>query len=288
MPAPIVAPPPAPSAEQQAEIDTHRKRYEALKAAGQKVTPKSLPALTSRDAAPIALEALILCEQIAGGWYWTTRLDRGDALRIINTEGMSCVAIQAWSRTDPSERLNYADTVKVQWTASLRKGRVLLSDMGRVLFSIIEDTSAAHDALAGGSNAADNARYGSGSYRNTRDNFILAAAKLGLGVRDVHQCVSFFAPVGVDAAGRFTWDGARRHAGDFVDLRAEMDLLVALSNCPHPLDPSPIYAPGLIDVIRYRTPMGSEDVCRSASAEAERAYENNGLFLSQAPTEFAR
>jgi uncharacterized protein len=154
--------------------------------------------------------------------------------------------------------------------------------MGRVLLGIIEDTSGAHDTLVGGSTAAD---FGGSPRRNTRDNFILAAGKLGLDVRDVHPCVSFFAPVSVDADGRFKWDAARRQAGDFVDLRAEMELLVALSNCPHPLDPAPVPGPGAVEIIRYRTKPGSGEICRAASAEAARAFENNALFLAQAATE---
>lgn len=274
-----------PSAAQQAEIAAHRKRYDELKAAGREQAPGVLSPPTPRDGAPIEPAAIIHREQVPGGWYWTTRLDPGDALRIINTDGTSCVSIQAWSRADTSERLNHADTVKVQWAASLRKGRVILSDMGRVLLGIVEDTSGAHDTLVGGSTAADVARYDGAPRRNTRDNFILAAGKLGLDVRDIHPCVSFFAPVRVDADGRFKWDTVRRQAGDFVDLRAEMELLVALSNCPHPLDPSPAYATGAVEIIRYRTKPGSGEVCRAAGAEAARAFENNAFFLARAATE---
>ncbi len=130
---------------------------------------------------------------------------------------------------------------------------MLLSDMGRVFFSVIEDTSFAHDALAGGSTAASNlAKYGSGSFRNTRDNFVLAAAKLGLSRRDIHPCVTFFAPVSVNADGAFTWDESKRKKGDFVDLRAEMNLFVALSNCPHPMDPCTEYAPQPVEAIKFR------------------------------------
>jgi urea carboxylase-associated protein 2 len=268
--------------EQQAEIAANKKRYEELKAAGQGQAPRALPGPTARDGAPIADRAILARETIPGGWYWTTRLVRGEALRIVNRSGQSCVSLLAWSSADPSERLNHADTIKVQWAASLRKGRVILSDMGRVLFSIIEDTSGVHDTLAGGSTGATNeARYGGVATRNTRDNFIIAAGKLGLDRRDVMPCISFFAPLSVDATGRFAWDASRRSAGDFVDLRAEMDLLVALSNCPHPLDPSAVYAPQPVEVVRYAPePAGAGDLCRTASAEAIRAFENNAFLFN--------
>jgi urea carboxylase-associated protein 2 len=269
--------------EQQAEVAANGKRYEELKAAGQGHAPRALPPPTPRDGAAIVASAIIHREIIPGGWYWTTRLNSGEALRLITTGGASSIGLLAWSAADTSERLNHADTIKVQWAASLRKGRVILSDMGRVLFSIVEDTTGgAHDAPAGGSTTATNeACYHTTTLRNTRDNFILAAGKLGLDRRDVHPCISFFAPVNVDAEGRFQWDPSRRQTGDFIDLRAEMDVLVALSNCPHPLDPSPTYAPGDAEIVRYRTGrVGDDDLCRTASAEAARAFANNAFSLN--------
>jgi uncharacterized protein len=273
--------------QQQAEVAANRKRYEELKAAGQGRTPRALPPPSSRDGAPILASAVGHREIIPGGWYWTTRLNQGEALRLVNSIGTSCVSLQAWNRADTSERLNHADTIKVQWAASLRKGRVILSDMGRVLFSIVEDSSGAHDTLVAGSTAATNAaKYGAGAFRNTRDNFILAAGKFGLDSRDVHPCISFFAPVSVDAEGRFQWAADRRNANDFIDLRAEMDMLVALSNCPHPLDPSATYAPGQVEVIRFHPGRPTDDdLCRTASAEAARAFENNAAVLNSSVAE---
>lgn len=268
--------------EQKAEVAANRKRYEELKAAGQGQAPRALPPPTRRGSALIAEADVMHQEVIPGGWYWTTRLNRGEALRIVNTNGTSCISLLAWNRADTSERLNHADTIKVQWAATLCKGRVILSDMGRVLLSIVEDTTGgAHDTLMGGSTAATNkARYHATTLRNTRDNFILAAGKLGLDRRDVHSCISFFAPVSVEEGGRFVWNDGRRSTGDFIDLRAEMDLLVALSNCPHPLDPSPAYVPGAVDVVRYRAnPPDADDLCRTASAEATRAFENTAFLL---------
>ncbi len=201
----------------------------------------------------------------------------------MNVSGKSCASVIAWNRHDPSERLNHADTVKVQWAAALRKGRVILSDMGRVVFSIVEDTSGAHDALTGVSNAETNkARYGEG-FRNSRDNFVLAAGKLGLDRADIASSVNFFAPVSVQDDGQFVWNESQRTVGDFVDLRAELDLLIAVSNCPHPLDPAKTYAAGDIVAIRYKAaPAVEDDPCRSAGAEAKRAFENNAFYLEGA------
>lgn len=266
-----------PTAEQQTQIDAHKKRYEQLKLEGQAQAPRALPGPTERDGAPIAATAVFLRETVPGGWYWTTRLRKGEAIRVVNVSGTSSVSFLAWNAEDPSERLSHADTIKVQWAASLRKGRVILSDMGRVLLSIVEDTCFRHDVLAGGSTAASNAKkYGNALTRNTRDNFALAAGKLGLDRRDIVPCISLFAPVNVDEAGRLKWSRSGCRAGDFVDLRAEMDLLFALSNCPHPLDPAPTNEPQAIEVIGYAAEaVAGDDLCRGASAEAMRAFENN-------------
>ncbi len=260
--------------EQKAEVAVNRANYEKLKAAGQGAAPRALPELTKKDGAAIPDSAIIARETVPGGWYFFGRLDRGESLRLFTADGSAAVSVVAWNAQDVSERINHADTVKVQWSAALRKGRVILSDMGKVVFSIVEDTCGAHDALVGGSTAATNAKKYAGDPRNTRDNFILATGKLGLSRADIPLPVTFFAPLVVDASGRFVWNEAKRAKRDFVDLRAEMDLLIALSNCPHPLDPAPEYAPGPLELTRFRIPVAADDFCRAGGAEAIRAFEN--------------
>ncbi len=257
-------------------IAADRARYEAHQAKGLEAAPSALPP-ASPVPAPAVDEARVLWrEEIAPGWYWTTRLARGEALRIAPVEATTTVALAVWSAADPTERLNLPDTVKVQWTTELGRGRVLFSDMGRVLLSIIEDSSGAHDALTGGSTPATNARYGDPRLRNTRENMVLAAAKLGLDRRDLPALLSLFAPVRVDAEGRFAWNPALLSGRDWVELRAEMDVLVALSTAPHPLDPSPDYAPRPMRAIRLAAaPIAADDPCRTASPEAVRGFENN-------------
>ncbi len=267
--------------EKRVAIETNRKRYEDLKSAGQGQAPRALPSLTVPGAVPISDATVLHRESIPGGWYWHTTMCRGEALRITNIEGTSAVSLIAWNAHDVSERINHADTVKVQWNASLRKGRIILSDMGRVLFTIIEDSCGAHDAIVGVSNAISNSSKYGADHRNTRENFTLAAGKLGLLGRDIASSITFFAPIGLDKSGRFIWDGSKRKPGDFIDLRAEMNLLIALSNCPHPLDPEPSYAPGSVEVIRFKPPSAGVDFCRAGSAEAIRAYENtDALYLA--------
>ncbi|MGO7418563.1 DUF1989 domain-containing protein, partial [Rhizobium ruizarguesonis] len=110
------------------EIAANRQRYEEHQKKGLEFAPKALPAPSPLPAPAIDADAIIHQETIPGGWYWSTTVKRGEALRIDQGEGGSTVALVAWNATDTSERLNLVDTVKVQWTTALGKGRVIFSD----------------------------------------------------------------------------------------------------------------------------------------------------------------
>lgn len=269
-----------PAIDTAATIEALRRRYEELKAAGDGAAPRALPPPTEADAAPLAETDIIHSETIPGGWYTTFTIAAGHGLRLVNTSATGGVSLFAWNARDTSERYNSADTVKIQWTAELRKGRVLFSDMGRILFSIVEDTTGAHDTIVGGSTPASNARkYGRADLRSTRGNMLLAAAKHGLGLRDLAPVITFFAPVAVGEDGALLWRGGVVKAGDFVDLRAELDLIVAVSNCPHPLAPDTAFEPGPVEAILHRLPApAADDLCRTATAEARRGFENNAAY----------
>ena len=215
-----------------------------------------------------------LTEEVPGGWYWHGRLAAGEVLRIANPHGTEGVALLLWNAADPSERLNPADTIKVQWTARIGKGRVLLSDMGRAMASVIDATDAPVDCLLGGSTPASNRRYGDGAPFNARDHFLKVAGKNGLGKRDVGPSISLFAPVVADADGGLAWDGSQAVTGR-IDLRAEMALVAAVANCPHPLSLSAAFAPKPISLTVWRGEApAATDLCRTATPEAGRAFDN--------------
>jgi urea carboxylase-associated protein 2 len=262
--------------------DFYRERYRALKHQAQERAAAREHAALRRNPDIIPAERIRIRETIPGGWYWSSAVARGETLRILNPSGRSSVALLLWNRDDTAERLNPADTIKIQWTARLAAGRVLFSDMGRVLASITDDRSGRHDALSGGSNQAGNRRkYGDAPCRNTRDNFLLGTAKLGLGPRDVGPCISLFAPIATDAGGKLVWEEGVVQSGCFVDLRAEMNLLTLLSTCPHPLDPAPSYDPQPVEAILWRAdPPDADDYCRTATEETIRGFENTDpLFV---------
>lgn len=247
-----------------------RRRYDALRQAAAARMGRPVAALAAGD---VPDDAVVQRETVPAGWYRTLRLHPGQTLRVVNPSGRSSVSVLLWNALETAERFNAGDTLKLQWSARLGAGQVLLSDMGRVLASITADTSGRHDALTGGSTPAN------GAGRNTRDNFRIAAAKLGLDRRDIPGCLTLFAGVRTDAEGRFVWAGGPGTPGEFVDLRAEMPLLAVLSNCPHPLDPAPDRE-GAVEAVVWTHPAPvAGDPCRTASEEAVRAFENTADWL---------
>ncbi len=228
----------------------------------------------------VSPDDLVWEETIAPGGYASHRLARGTRLRLVDLEGDACASLLIYNAEMPTERLNVADTVKIQWNGYLGEGKLLLSDMGRVMMSIIADDAGTHDAFCGTSNAATNAaKYGdgrnSGSFPNGRDRLLLGSAKHGLQRRDVHPCVNLFKGAKVEGDGTITPKIGPYDAGRSLVLRAEMDVIVVLANCPHVLDPRDEYAVTRLRATAWRGPVTPvDDAVRNGSPEGLRAYEN--------------
>lgn len=239
-----------------------------------------LPPVAGDLPAGVASEDLLWEETIAPGGYASRRLARGTRLRLIDKAGDACASLNIFNADMPTERLNVADTVKVQWNAYLGAGKLLLSDMGRVMVSILEDGAGTHDTFCGVSNAASNARkYGegrnSGAYPNGRDRLILGAAKYGLTRRDVHPCVTLFKGAKIEADGAITpVVGPFAHAREVL-LRCEMDVILVVANCPQVLDPRKGWHSTPLRLTAWRGPVTPDtDRVRNASPEATRAFLN--------------
>lgn len=219
-------------------------------------------------------------ETVAPGGYASRQIGRGTRLRLTDLAGDASPSLLLFNAERPIERLNIADTLKVQWNGYLGQGRLLLSDMGRVLASMIEDTAGTHDAFCGASNQARNARkYGDGfnhgAHPNARDRFSLGVAKFGLGRKDIHPCLNLFKDVRIAQGGETVFDVGPYAPGRFVTLRAEMDLIVVLANCPHVLDPRPDYAVTPLRATAWRDRVTPDaDPIRNATPEGLRAFLN--------------
>jgi uncharacterized protein len=230
-------------------------------------------------------------ELLPGARSWSFIVRRGFTLRLTDSRGGANCSALFYNAHEKLERYNMADTLKAQHTAYLTRGHVCYSDMGRVLCSLTEDRCGWHDTFCGVSNAAMvRAKYGEARYqeqrnafhRNGRELFLIELGKWGLGRRDLIANVNFFSKVTVDESGAMAYQPGNSKAGDFVDLRAEMDTLVVLNTCPHPLDPSTEWAPRPVELsIRRADPVAQDDLCMNACPENQRGFANTAIYHCQ-------
>ena len=230
----------------------------------------------------ILSQDILFEETLSPGAVWSHILKRGTALRLTDTDGGANVGAIFYNAACPVERLNIPDTLKAQQIARLARNFVLYSDMGRVLCSLTHDTLGWHDALCGCLDAAAvEAKYGAARYqehrndfhRNARDSFLIELEKYGLGPRDLSPNINFFSKVTVGGDGALAYQSGHSPPGSAVELRAEMTVLVILSSCPHPLDPSPIYAPKPVHLsLRRVPPPPADDPCRLSRPENGRGF----------------
>ncbi|MCV7225005.1 DUF1989 domain-containing protein [Mycolicibacterium komossense] len=191
---------------------------------------------------------LLWAESIPAGSYVSRVLGRGSRLRLADPDGGACAHLLLFRADAPWERLNVADTMKVPWQAYLSAGHPLLSDQGRVLATVVADTSGNHDLLCGMPPSA-------------RRAMLLAAVKHGMDARDVAPSASFFKGVRAATDGSLTFTGSAG-AGTTVDLLIHLPVVVALVNAAHPLDfEAQVTA---LDVVAWRadeelgTPVGTD------------------------------
>ena len=263
----------------------HARAQEAA-AAGTVTTMATLPASAWPDPpAGVEPDRLRRAEVVAGGGYTHLAVARGTRVRLTDLAGDACAHVLAFRADGPWERLNVADTVKVQWQAYLTAGHLLLSDQGRVLASVVEDTSGHHDTLFGTTTRARNeARYGDGAAHGAspagRELLALAAAKHDLARRDLAPSISFFQGVTVDADGTPHWTGSAGPGGS-VTLVAEMPLLLLVANTAHPLDPRDAFVCTPLGVLAWEgAPTAPSDPRWTATPEGRRAFENTAADLA--------
>ena len=221
-------------------------------------------------------------EVVQPGATWSHVLKRGTSLRLIDVEGGANVGAMFYNWENPTERYNMPDTLKAQHIAHLTRGHVLYSDMGRVLCSVTDDSAGWHDPLSGCSNAAivkqkyGEARYQehrNNYYKNAYDGFSIELSKYGLSMRDMAAPINFFSKVVVDDRGDMNFGNGHSKPGTYVELRAEMNVLVILNTCQHPLDPNPRYEPKPIQLFVRKVPApDANDLCRMSRPENGRGF----------------
>jgi hypothetical protein len=232
--------------------------------------------------------ALIYETRLEGGKHWSLTVRGGTLMRLVDLEGGANVGMLFFNPYNVLERYNAPDTLKCQHTFKLTRGHCLYSDMGRIFCSIVEDTAGWHDTVCGNSNReVVQERWGLKSYQQCRndwhqnghDAFLVEGGKYGLGRRDLAANVNWFSRVCADDAGALSYDPRGSRKGASLDLRFEMDSLVLLHTCPHPLNPAAEYPSSPVGVELRRAPsVPADDFCLNACEENVRGFQNTTLY----------
>ena len=226
--------------------------------------------------------------EVAGASHWSLRVRKGTLMRLTDLAGDANVGMLFYNPENLLERYNAPDTLKCQHTFKLTRGNCLYSDMGRIFASIVEDDLGWHESVCGNSNAAQVAeRWGARDYQNARnewhqngyDAFLVELAKYGLGRADMAANLNLFSKVATDDEGRMQLVAGHSKAGSQVALRFEMDTLVVLHSCPHPLSSADSYpyTPVRIE-LSQAAPVSDDDFCRNFRPENQRGFQNNALY----------
>ena len=233
-------------------------------------------------------ENVLWDEIIPGGNHWSGLMRRGTAVRLTDMSGGANISALFYNAEDKLERYNLSDTLKAQHTAFLTKGNVIYSDMGRVLASIIADDVGWHDTICGVTDAKMiAAQYGESSYqthrndlfRSGKDGLLIELAKHGLGKRDLTASVNFFSKVVPDEAGNLSFVADNSKAGNLVDIRFDMNVLLVLSAAPHSLDAKTVYAPAAVKLSAWHTGFAdADDACRISCLQNSRGFVNTERY----------
>ena len=208
-----------------------------------------MTALVSSSRRP---DAATVTATVLAGDPWSHVVHAQQVLRIVDVEGNQAVDTLFYRADDTAERYSAPDTVRAQGNIFLSTGSVLRSSEGTPMLTIVADTCGRHDTSGGACSAESNTcRFGHDKQymHNCRDSFLRELARHGMGKRDLVSNLNFFMNVPVNAAGRLDIVDGISHPGAYVELRAEMDVLVVISNCPQINNPCNAFNPTPIQVL---------------------------------------
>lgn len=224
---------------------------------------------------------------IPPGGHWSVVVRKGIQMTLTDFHGGANVGMVFFNPIQLSERYNAPDTLKCQHTFKLTRGNCLYSDMGRVFASIIEDSFGWHDSMCGTSHPHHvESRWGSRSYQSDQnewlqngfDAFVVELSKYRLGKQDLPSNLNLFSEVTSDPDGKLLLS-RQSQANERVTLRFEMDTLVLLNNCPHPLNTAPEYPRSPVQIhLKKAAPVEPNDECLNHCDENRRGFKNNALY----------
>lgn len=222
-----------------------------------------------------------------GGSHWSLLIRRGMQMRLTDLEGGANIGMLFYNPDQLDEKYNAPDTLKCQHTFKVTRNNCLYSDMGRIFASVIADDFGWHDTVCGNTDAAmTTQRWGVRNYQkdqnqwyqNGFDAFLVELAKYNLTRRDLAANLNWFSEVRTDDEGTMALTRQGK-AGESVTLRFEMDTLVVLHTCPHPLNTAASYPGGKVGIeLSAAEPVSDEDSCLNACEENRRGFANNHLY----------
>ena len=226
-------------------------------------------------------------DTLGGGCHWSMRVRKGTWLTLTDLQGGANVGMLFYNPENLLEKYNAPDTLKCQHTFKLTQGHCLYSDMGRVFASIVEDDCGWHDTVCGNLNKEMLQKKWqlktyqealNGWTQNGYDAFLVELAKHGLSRRDMAANLNLFSKVSTDDSGNIQHrDGSR--AGDKIALRFEMDTLVIMHTCPHPLNKASDYPVRPVHyAIAKAKPVADDDLCMNSRPENRRGFKNNEIY----------
>ena len=183
---------------------------------------------------------------------------KGHTVRILDIEGNQAADVLFYNANDPSERYSAMDTIREQGNVYLTAGTKILSDLGNVMLEIVADTCGRHDTLGGACATESNTvRYSIDKkcMHACRDSWLLAVSEnehFGMSKRDLTHNINFFMNVPVTAEGGLTFADGISGAGKYVELKAHMDTIVLMSNCPQLNNPCNAYNPTPVEVLVWQ------------------------------------
>lgn len=217
-------------------------------------TTYAAPAVSAREAA-IAPGEVILDEYVEARGPWSAVVSAGDVLTIVDLEGNQAVDCLLYAARDTTVRYSAAVTIARQQSIVLTTGSVLRAETGIALMTVVADEVGVHDTIGGACSQESNTlRYG----QHTREqhacveNFLIEGSRWGLGKRDLVSNINWFMNVPVDPDGALGIVDGLSAAGKRVALRAEVDTLVLVSNCPQINNPCNGFNPTPVRMIVTR------------------------------------
>jgi urea carboxylase-associated protein 1 len=196
--------------------------------------------------------SVILDHVIPAEHPWSGIVRRGQTLRIVDLEGQQAVDTLFYAAGDFAERYSAQDTVREQQAAYVSVGTRLMSNRGNVMATVLLDTAGRHDTSAGACSCeANTVRFGHHTrYMHAcRENFLVELARHGMDKRDIVSNINFFMNVPIEANGDLAIVDGISAPGAYVEMRAEMDVLCVISNCPQVNNPCNGFNPTPVQVI---------------------------------------